>query len=142
MTAEAAQDREAASDRGLVRSLTLTHAVLYGVGVTIGAGIYGLVGVAAGRSGMQAPLAFLAASIAMGFTAGSFAELGTRMPVSASEAAYVEAAYHRKSLTLGMGLLVVVTATVSGATISAGSAGYGATSSISRARRSSPAWFS
>ncbi|WP_202390147.1 amino acid permease [Tsuneonella aeria] len=107
-----------------MRSLTLTHAVLYGVGVTIGAGIYVLVGVAAGKSGMHAPLAFLAAAIAMGFTAASFAELGTRMPVSASEAAYVEAAFHRKWLSLGMGLLVVLTATVSGATISSGSAGY------------------
>ena len=109
---------------GLSRSLTLAHAVLYGVGVTIGAGIYVLVGVAAGRSGMHAPIAFLAAAIAMGLTAASFAELGTRMPVSASEAAYVEAAFHRKWLSLGMGLLVVVTATVSAATISSGSAGY------------------
>src|SRR5664279_4720691 len=41
----------------LLRSLTLTHAVLYGLGVTIGAGIYVLVGIAAGRSGMHAPLA-------------------------------------------------------------------------------------
>jgi len=71
----------------LVRSLTLTHAVLYGLGVTIGAGIYVLVGIAAGRSGMHAPLAFVLAAIAMAFSAASFAELGTRMPVSASEAA-------------------------------------------------------
>lgn len=109
---------------GLVRSLTLTHAVLYGVGVTIGAGIYVLVGVAAGRSGMHAPLAFLIAATAMGLTAASFAELGTRMPVSASEAAYMDEAFHRKWLSLGMGLLVAITATVSAATISSGSAGY------------------
>lgn len=117
-------DAEGSTKTSLVRSLTLTHAVLYGVGVTIGAGIYVLVGVAAGRSGMHAPVAFLVAAIAMGLTAASFAELGTRMPVSASEAAYVEAAFHRKWLSLGMGLLVVVTATVSAATISSGSAGY------------------
>lgn len=109
---------------GLVRRLTLAHAVLYGVGVTIGAGIYVLVGVAAGRSGMHAPLGFLAAAIVMGFTAVTFAELGTRMPVSASEAAYVEAAFHRRWLTLAMGLLVVGTASISAATISAGSVGY------------------
>ena len=88
----------------LVRSLTLTHAVLYGLGVTIGAGIYVLVGIAAGRSGMHAPLAFLAAAIAMAFSAGAFAELGTRMPVSASEAAYVKAAFRREWLSLGVGL--------------------------------------
>ena len=86
-------DRESPqSEPKLIRSLTLTHAVLYGLGVTIGAGIYVLVGAAAGRSGMHAPLAFVAAAIVMGITAASFAELGTRMPVAASEAAYVQAA--------------------------------------------------
>ena len=108
----------------LVRSLTLTHAVLYGLGVTIGAGIYVLVGIAAGRSGMHAPLAFIGAALVMAFSAASFAELGTRMPVSASEAAYVQAAFRRDWLSLSVGLLVVATATVSAATISAGSAGY------------------
>ena len=108
----------------LVRSLTLTHAVLYGLGVTIGAGIYVLVGIAAGRSGMHAPLAFVGAALVMAFSAASFAELGTRMPVSASEAAYVQAAFRRDWLSLSVGLLVVATATVSASTISAGSAGY------------------
>jgi amino acid transporter len=108
----------------LVRSLTLTHAVLYGLGVTIGAGIYVLVGLAAGRSGMHAPLAFIMAAIVMAFSAASFAELGTRMPVSASEAAYVQAAFKLNWLSLGVGLLVVMTAIVSAATISVGSAGY------------------
>src|SRR6476661_7449797 len=100
----------------LVRSLTLTHAVLYGLGVTIGAGIYVLVGIAAARSGMHAPLAFIGAALVMAFSAASFAELGTRMPVSASEAAYVQAAFGRKWLSLGVGLLVVATATISAAT--------------------------
>ena len=108
----------------LVRSLTLTHAVLYGLGVTIGAGIYVLVGLAAGRSGMHAPLAFMGAALVMAFSAASFAELGTRMPVSASEAAYVQAAFRLDWLSLGVGLLVVATAIVSAATISVGSAGY------------------
>ena len=108
----------------LVRSLTLTHAVLYGLGVTIGAGIYVLVGLAAGRSGMHAPLAFMAAALVMAFSAASFAELGTRMPVSASEAAYVQAAFRLDWLSLAVGLLVVATAMVSAATISVGSAGY------------------
>ena len=108
----------------LVRSLTLTHAVLYGLGVTIGAGIYVLVGLAAGRSGMHAPLAFVGAALVMAFSAASFAELGTRMPVSASEAAYVHAAFRLDWLSLGVGLLVVTTAIISAATISVGSAGY------------------
>lgn len=110
--------------RGLARSLTLAHAVLYGLGVTIGAGIYVLIGVAAARSGMLAPLAFLISALALAPVAAVFAELGTRLPVSASEAAYVEAAFGRRYLTLGVGLLVIATAIISAATISSGSAGY------------------
>jgi amino acid transporter len=113
-----------ASPQQLERSLTLWLAVLYGLGVTIGAGIYVLVGIAAGRSGMHAPLAFVLAALVMSFSAASFAELGTRMPVSASEAAYVDKAFNRPWLSLTMGLLVVLTATISAATISVGSAGY------------------
>jgi amino acid transporter len=60
----------------------------------------------------------------MGLTGASFAELGTRMPVAASEAAYVQAAFHRKWLSGAVGLLVVGAAAISGATISVGSAGY------------------
>ena len=109
---------------GLIRSLSLTHAVLYGLGVTIGAGIYVLVGVAAGRAGIHAPLAFLLGALVMSFTAISFAELGTRMPVSGSEAAYIDAAFGRRWLSIATGLLVIATALISAATISSGSAGY------------------
>lgn len=108
----------------LIRSLNLIHTVLYGLGVTIGAGIYVLVGLAASRSGMHAPLAFLIAAALLSLSAASFAELATRMPVAASEAAYVAAGFHRNWMTLFTGLLVAVTATVSAAAISAGSAGY------------------
>jgi basic amino acid/polyamine antiporter, APA family len=52
----------------LVRSLTLPHAVLYGLGVTIGAGIYVLVGIPAARSGMHAPLAVVGAGVVMAFS--------------------------------------------------------------------------
>lgn len=122
--AENVSSEPSARSPGLVRSLTLTHAVLYGLGVTIGAGIYVLVGLAAGRAGIHAPLAFLAAAVVMGFSAATFAELATRMPVSASEAAYLKEAFGREWLSLGTGLLVVGTAMISAATISVGSAGY------------------
>lgn len=45
------------------RTLALAHAVLYGLGVTIGTGIYVLVSVTAGRAGMHVPLAFLGAAL-------------------------------------------------------------------------------
>ncbi len=108
----------------LKRSLTLLHATLYGLGVTIGAGIYVLIGAAAARAGMHAPLAFVLAAILMALTAASFAELAGRMPVAAGEAAYVREAFQSDKLATIVGLLVVGVAVVSAAAISIGSAGY------------------
>ncbi|MEZ5651552.1 MAG: APC family permease [Burkholderiaceae bacterium] len=108
----------------LARVLSLPLLVLYGLGVTIGAGIYVLIGAAAGRAGIHAPAAFVLAAVAMGFSAASFAELSTRLPVSAGEAAYVRAGLGSARLALLTGLLVVVSALVSSAAITIGGIGY------------------
>jgi len=115
---------DAAGPTQLKRSLTLPYAVLYGMGVTIGAGIYVLIGAAAARAGMQAPLAFIIAALLMGLTAASFAELGGRMPVAAGEAAYVREAFGSDSWAAVVGYLVILIAVVAAAAISVGSAGY------------------
>ena len=47
--------------------------VLYGLGITVGAGIYVLVGSAASRAGPYTPLAFMIAAVVMGLSAASFA---------------------------------------------------------------------
>ncbi len=109
---------------GLRRALTLTHIVLYGLGVTIGAGIYVLIGAAAARAGMHAPVAFVLAAILMALTASSFAELGGRIPLAAGEAAYAREAFGSDWVATAVGLLVVAIAIVSAAAISVGSAGY------------------
>lgn len=109
---------------GLVRNLSLGHAVLYGLGVTIGAGIYVLVGPAIGRAGAWAPLAFVIAAALLSLTAASFAELGSRMPVAAGEAAYVRAGFRSDTLATFTGIVVVAISIVSAAAISVGSAGY------------------
>jgi amino acid transporter len=75
----------------LERSLSLLQATLYGLGVTIGAGIYVLVGEATARAGMHAPLAFLLAAALMALSAASRA--CGRLPVAAGEAAYVREAF-------------------------------------------------
>ena len=109
---------------GLRRALTLTHIVLYGLGVTIGAGIYVLIGAAAARAGMHAPVAFVLAAVLMALTASSFAELGGRIPLAAGEAAYAREAFGSNKVATAVGLLVVAIAIVSAAAISVGSAGY------------------
>jgi amino acid transporter len=113
-----------APDVELHRSLGLGLLVLYGLGVTVGAGIYVLVGTAAARAGVHAPIAFLVAASVMAFSAASFAELAARFPVSAGEAAYVKAGFRSDAMALVSGLLVVTASVIAAAAISKGAAGY------------------
>jgi len=108
----------------LRRRLTLPLLVLYGVGITIGAGIYVLIGAVAGHAGKYAPWSFVLAAASMAFTVGSYAELATRFPVSAGEAAYVRAAFHSRLASTLTGLLTIVIAVVASATVALGAAGY------------------
>lgn len=108
----------------LARSLTLTHATLYGLGVTIGAGIYVLIGAAAARSAMFSPVAFAIAAMIMSLTAASFAELIGRVPVAAGEAAYAKLAFGSSRMATVVGLMVVGIAVISASAISVGAAGY------------------
>jgi amino acid transporter len=120
----ASHSEKAGSPLALRRSLTLTHAVLYGLGVTIGAGIYVLIAVAAGRAGFHAPIAFMVTAILVGLTGVSLAELGVRMPVAAGEAAFARAAFRSDRAAVAVGLLVIAMALVAASTISVGAAGY------------------
>lgn len=108
----------------LKRQLGLTLLVLYGVGITIGAGIYVLIGAVAGHAGRYAPWSFLLAAITMIFTVGSYAELATRFPVSAGEAAYVRAAFKSRPASTLTGLMTILIGIVSSATVAIGAAGY------------------
>lgn len=108
----------------LRRSLTLPLLILYGLGVTIGAGIYVLVGATASKAGIYAPISFLIAAIVVAFTGFSYAELGTRYPVSAGEAAYVKKGFNSKTLQLITGFLVITSGVVSSATVAIGAAAY------------------
>lgn len=108
----------------LRRSLNLPLLVLYGLGTTIGAGIYVLVGAAAGRAGMYAPIAFVIAALGIAPTAISFSEFAARYPVSAGEAAFVRAGFGSRWLASATGYLVILTGLVASATIANGAAGY------------------
>lgn len=108
----------------LNRSLSLPLVVLYGLGVTIGAGIYVLLGATAGKAGTYAPSAFVLAAVVMVFSAASFSEMSSRFPVSAGEAAYIEAGFRLPSLSLVVGLMVILSGIVSSAAITIGSTGY------------------
>ncbi len=108
----------------LKRVIGLPLLVLYGLGITIGAGIYVLIGAATAEAGAYAPSAFLFAAFVMVFSALSFAELSGRFPQSAGEAVYVDAGFGQNWLTLITGLMIIAAATIAGAAISIGCAGY------------------
>lgn len=108
----------------LKRSLGLPLTVLYGLGITIGAGIYVLVGTAAARAGFHAPLAFILAALVMAPSGATFAELASRLPMSAGEAAYVKAGFGSDRLALFVGLMVAAIGVISAAAIGRGAAGY------------------
>lgn len=112
------------SEPGLKRALNLPLLVLYGLGTTIGAGIYVLVGAAAGRAGIYAPMAFIAAAIGIAPTAATYGELASRYPVSAGEAAYINQGFNSRIMSLATGWLVIISGVVASAAIAIGCAGY------------------
>ncbi len=108
----------------LKRNLSLTMMVLYGLGTTIGAGIYALIGEVAAVAGMGSPLSFLIAAFMAGLTAFSFAELSARFPRSAGEAWYVREAFGICAFSTAIGLMVVVAGVISAAAIFNAFVGY------------------
>ena len=108
----------------LKRTLSLPMMVLYGLGTTIGAGIYALTGEIAGVAGYYAPASFLVASLMAGFTAVSFAELCGRFPRAAGAALYVRQGFDYGWLSTIVGLLVITAGLVSASALVNGFVGY------------------
>lgn len=108
----------------LKRALSWPLLSLYGLGVTLGAGIYVLVGATAEQAGIYAPISFLIAAAVVGITALSYIELATRYPVSSGAAAYVEAGFRTPWLTISIGLLIALSGIVSASAVAIGAGGY------------------
>jgi len=120
----AGETQAAQQDIALRRALSLPLLTLYGLGVTVGAGIYVLVGATAAKAGFYAPVSFLVAACVVAFTGLSYAEMGTRYPVSAGEAAYVRGGFNSSKLAALVGLMVAASGIVSSAAISIGASAY------------------
>ncbi|MES2643022.1 MAG: amino acid permease [Myxococcota bacterium] len=108
----------------LKRTMGLGALVIYGVGDMLGAGIYGLVGKAAGLMGHLMWLGFCGAMLAALFTGLSYACIGSRYPRAAGAAYVTERAYGRPWLTWLVGLGVAASGLTSMATGSRVIAGY------------------
>lgn len=108
----------------LKRSISLPLLVFYGVGTMVGGGFYALLGEISGAAGRATPLALLLAGGLAFLAACSFAELGSRFPVSAGEARYVQEGFGRAALGALVGWLVIATGIVSAATLAVATVGF------------------
>jgi amino acid transporter len=103
--------------------LSLPWLVFYGVGVTVGAGIFALIGDIIGLAGDLAPWSFAVAGVVAGFTALSFAALSSAYPRAAGEVIYVKEGIGPMAGRL-VGYALLLTALMAGAVISLAFAGY------------------
>jgi APA family basic amino acid/polyamine antiporter len=108
----------------LKRVLGPFDVTVYGVGIIIGAGIYALIGKAAGIAGGAVWMSYGIAAIVAALTALSYAELTSIFPKSAAEYVYTEHAFRRKWLAFVVGWLAIYNMTITASTVSLGFGGY------------------
>jgi amino acid transporter len=110
---------------GLKRTLGLAGLTFYGLGIILGAGIYSVIGVAAGEAGDALWLSFVLSGVVSLITALSYAELSTTHPETSAEFAYLRRAFPRwPAVGLVTGLLVALSGTATSATVAIAFAGY------------------
>ncbi|XP_020206315.1 cationic amino acid transporter 2, vacuolar [Cajanus cajan] len=104
----------------LAKELTVPHLMAIGVGATIGAGVYVLVGtVAREHTGPALPLSFVVAGFAAALSALCYAELASRCPSAGS-------AYHYSYICVGEGVAwligwaLILEYTIGGAAVARG----------------------
>lgn len=107
----------------LRRVLGLPLLVFYGLGVTVGAGIFALIGEVVKIAGDGAMLAFLVAGLIASVTGVSYACLSGEYPRAGGEAVYVNMALGRGFARL-VGYGVTLTAIISSAVIALAFSGY------------------
>lgn len=108
----------------LSRHLGLFHTTMYGVGLILGAGIYALIGDAAGEAGNSVWISFVLAAIASVFTGLSYAELSSMYPKAAAEYSFVKNAFKNNFVAFLVGWLTLFVAIISAAAIALGFGGY------------------
>ncbi|MDH3299131.1 MAG: APC family permease [Acidimicrobiia bacterium] len=111
------------STTGLRRTLTLPLLVFYGVGVTVGAGIFALVGEILAIAEDRAPQSFLLAGLIAAMTGVSYALLVRVYPRAGGEAIFVQHGLGRR-FGRATGYGVLVTGIESSAVVALAFAGY------------------
>lgn len=110
-------------DATLRRTLGLLETTVGGVGIILGAGIYALVGEAAGKAGDAVWISFLIAALMAAVIGLSYAELASTFPKSGADYEYsLQALGPRASFVVGW--LIVIANLVAAAAVSIGFGSY------------------
>ncbi len=107
----------------LKRSLSLWQLTFMSVGIILGAGIYVILGEAAGLSGNYIWLSFIIAAFVAMLTAFSYAELSSRFPKAGAEYVYVENSFGNRAAWL-VAWLLLAGSIIGGATVAMGFSQY------------------
>ncbi|MBL9014881.1 MAG: amino acid permease [Myxococcales bacterium] len=109
----------------LPRTLGWASVAAYGLGAILGAGVYSVIGAAAGRVGDGMWLAFLISAVVALITALAYAELATMFPRAGGEFLYVQRAMPEgRILSFTVGAMMAVAAAATAATVAIAFGGY------------------
>lgn len=108
----------------LKRHMGLFQLTMYGTGLILGAGIYVLIGEAAGFAGDSVWLAFVLGSIVALFAGFSYAELSSVFPKAAAEYIFIKNAFKNNFFAFLIGWLTAITSIITAATVALGFGGY------------------
>jgi APA family basic amino acid/polyamine antiporter len=121
---EKAPRRRPGQEITLHRAIGFWEAVIYGVGLILGAGIYALIGEAAGLAGNMVWFSFALAAIIASFTGLSYAELSSMFPKEAAEFIYVRRAFGSEFLAFMLGWLFTIANITAAALVALAFGGY------------------
>lgn len=107
----------------LRRTLGLFEVTISGIGIILGAGIYALIGQAAGLAGNAVWISFLLSAVVAVFTGLSYAELASMFPRASAEYEYTSQAFGRFAAFI-IGWLIIFSGVIGAATVALGFGGY------------------
>ena len=107
----------------LTRNLGLFEVTLSGIGIILGAGIYALLGEAAGLAGNAVWISFALSALIAVLTGLSYAELASMFPKASAEYEYTSQAFGRFPAFI-IGWMIIFSGVIGAATVALGFAGY------------------
>ncbi|AUN97489.1 amino acid permease [Bacteriovorax stolpii] len=109
----------------LTKNLNVVSLSIFGIGIIIGAGVYAVLGTAAGVAGDSLWLSFLFAAAVAVLTAFSYCELASMYPFAGAEYIYLKRAFPKLKLpSFLLGFILFLAGAASAATVSHAFSGY------------------